>query len=195
MIGRVNTQQPHLDRVADDAERWDCPSCDRVVELVRRPGRPRLYCSHACRQRAYRWRRRHSAQTVATPAWPVESAAAHSTQPFHSHALRSQRDPLARRRDRHGREVTVCGLLARPHTLPRQRGERVPFLAGLPTVCRSCAGLVQPRPLGPVPPTAPSPPDRTPQGATLAGIEALRAIDQAWPLSADIRALLDGPWR
>jgi hypothetical protein len=148
MIGPVNTQQPHLDRVADDAERWDCPSCDRVVEIVRRPGRPRLYCSHACRQRAYRWRRQHAAHTVATPAWPAESATARSTQPFHGHALRSPRDPLSRRRDRHGREVTVCGLLARPHALPRQRGERVPFLAVLPTVCRSCAGLVQPRVLG-----------------------------------------------
>jgi hypothetical protein len=35
-------------------DRWDCPCCGHVIEMIHRPGRPRLYCSHACRQRAYR---------------------------------------------------------------------------------------------------------------------------------------------
>ena len=175
-------------------DHWPCPSCDRVVEIVHRPGRPRLYCSHACRQRAYRWRHRHRAHTVATPERPAEAARARSFVRG-GHALRSSADPLARRRDRCGREVTVCGLLASPMNHVRARGDRAPFLQAGSTSCRVCAALVQPRPTGLVPPDAMPPPWRwTPGRPDPLGAQ-LRAISADWPLDDRLRQLAHGLWR
>lgn len=143
-------------------DRWDCPSCDRTIDVIYRPGRPRLYCSQACRQRAYRWRRRHRAHTVGTRDVRPEGARARSYDRG-IHALRTSRDPLSRRRDRRDREVTVCGLLARPLRLrPYQGGVPLPFVTPLSSACRTCEALIQPRPLGLglVPPDAMPPPWR-----------------------------------
>jgi hypothetical protein len=141
-------------------DRWDCPSCDRTIDIVYRPGRPRLYCSQACRQRAYRWRRRNGAHTVATGGDRPEGARAYSHDRG-IHALRGSADPLSRRRDRRAREVTVCVLLARPLRLrPYLGGVPLPFNPPGSSTCRTCESLIQPRPLGLVPPDAMPPPWR-----------------------------------
>ena len=188
-VGRVAPGTPHGTVV----DRWPCPGCERIVEIVHRPGRPRIYCSQACRQRVYRWRRRHGAHTEATPAWPAERASARSNR-LTSHALRSARDPLSRRRDRRGRELTVCGLLARPGRRLRQDGLRPPFLP-IGDVCRACAALISPRPLGLVPPGSMPPPYEPSGGLGEEIVERFRAIDDAWPLDPAIRNLLTTVWK
>lgn len=170
-------------------DHWHCPSCDRTIDIIHRPGRPRLYCSHACRQRAYRWRRHHHAHTTATPTWPAEAANARSTYPS-THALRNPRDPLARRRDRRGREVTVCGLLARPPKAARVDGHRQPYIAADPTRCRTCNALLQPRPHGLVPPGALQPPHTPDPHDIHPGLTALQHIHPDYPLPPNIRYLL-----
>lgn len=175
-------------------DRWSCPGCERTVEMVHRPGRPRIHCSQACRQRMYRWRQRHRAHTVATAAWPPESARADSHDRG-THALRRSDDPLARRRDRRGREVTVCGLLARPNRNKQRPDDRSPFLPHGPWTCRACQALTQPRPAGLVPPGAMPPPWRPlPSGEPDPFAAQLRALDPEWPLNPRIRELLDGIW-
>jgi hypothetical protein len=173
-------------------DRWQCPCCDRTIDIVHRPGRPRLYCSHACRQRAYRWRREHHAHTRSTPSWPAESATVRGGG--RTHALRTERDPLSRRSDRRGREVTACGALGHPHHPSRRRGERAPFLRAGPTACRMCAALVQPRPLGLVPPGAIPPPTQLTARTMADTAEALRAISDDYPLDPGIRRLLTTLW-
>jgi hypothetical protein len=174
-------------------DRWPCPGCERIVEIVHRPGRPRIYCSQACRQRVYRWRRRNGAHTEATPAWPAETSSAYSNR-LTCHALRSERDPLSRRRDRRGRELTVCGLLARTGKRLRKDGYKPPFLPG-GGVCRVCTALTAPRPLGLVPPGAMPPPYERATGSGEEIIEQFRAIDEDWPLDPAIRRLLVTIWK
>lgn len=196
-FGRVMRGTPHGTVV----DRWLCPGCERIVEIIHRPGRPRIYCSQACRQRVYRWRRRNGVHTAATPAWPAEKASAHSNR-LTCHALRSERDPLSRRRDRRGRELTVCGLLARVGKRLRTDGYKPPFLPG-GDVCRVCTALIAPRPLGLVPPGAMPPPadhtaDHTADHAANSAeeiVEQFRAIDPAWPLDPAIRRLLVTIWK
>ena len=99
---------------ADVVEPWWCPVCNGPAHRTRRPGRPKLYCSNACRQRAYRWRRDHQARTVARPGHPAAGARA----PFGRwHALRTGRDFVAELSDRRHRQPTVCGAFARPARL------------------------------------------------------------------------------
>jgi hypothetical protein len=129
-------------------QQWDCPACDRSFPLTYRPGRPRLYCSHACRQRAYRWRCRHDARSVRSADRPLERARAESNIPFRRHALRSQRDPMSRRRDILEREVTVCGVLARPARYTRSPDPSFRPDATLWT-CQVCARLTDPSPFAP----------------------------------------------
>lgn len=183
---------PHTVPIGSVIDRWPCPCCDRTIEMVHRPGRPRIYCSQACRQHAYRWRRTQRAHTVSSPSWPVESASVRGGK--RSHALRTERDPLSRRRDRRAREVTVCGALAHPHQRGRVRGERVPFLGPGPDVCRTCTALVRARPLGLVPPGATPP--RTPmtRDSFRDVVRALHAISDDYPLGDDLRRLLTGLW-
>lgn len=188
-FGRVAPGTPHGSVV----DRWPCPGCERIVDIVHRPGRPRIYCSQACRQRVYRWRRRHGAHTEASPAWPVECASARSNR-LTSHALRSERDPLSRRRDRRGRELTVCGLLARPGRRHRQEGLKPPFLP-VGDVCRVCTALIAPRPLGLVPPGSMPPPYQPSDRLGEEIVERFRAIDEAWPLDPAIRGLLTTVWK
>lgn len=128
-------------------EHWPCLACDRVIPIVHRPGRPRLYCTHACRQRAYRWRRDHQARTAATAEHPAAGAYARSHVPLRNHALRTQRDPISRRNDSRHREVTVCGVLARPNRFG-QLGRTFRPDASERT-CQVCAELTTIRPFEP----------------------------------------------
>ena len=100
-------------------------------------GRPRIYCTNACRQRAYRWRRDHNARLAATPEHPAERASVG----IRGHALRSSRDFVSQYSDSRGREVTVCGAMGRPARLAKWTHTRfVPDLSGYS--CRSCIKLV-----------------------------------------------------
>jgi hypothetical protein len=173
-------------------DRWDCPCCDRVIELVHRAGRPRLYCSQACRQRAYRWRRQHHVHTPSSPSWPAERASVR--RGGRQHALRTERDPMSARRDRRGREVSVCGVLAHPSRHARAAAHRDPFLHDVPSSsCRTCAALTSPRPLGLVPPGA-GPADRPGSGRFAETVRALRAISDGYPLDPVLRHLLVTSW-
>jgi hypothetical protein len=94
---------------------WWCPVCNTPAHHTRQPGRPRIYCTNACRQRAYRWRRDNHARLAATPEHPAERASAG----IRGHALRSGRDFVSKCSDQRRREVSVCGVLARPARLGR----------------------------------------------------------------------------
>jgi hypothetical protein len=121
-------------------EEWWCPVCGGAAHRTYRPGRPKIYCSNACRQRAYRWRRRNCARTVARPGARAEGAYVVSGT---WHALRAPHDLPAGRRDRRGRQVTVCGALARPARLLGTR-THYDFVDHIGQGCRTCTALVAP---------------------------------------------------
>lgn len=118
-----------------------CPVCDRTVVEVHRPGRGRIYCTNACRQRAYRWRRAHGIRRFVERDGPAERL--HS---YRGHALRDPRDPVSRLRDRRARETTVCGVFARPIRDRRVTHDR--FVPELWASCQSCSTLIHPGPPG-----------------------------------------------
>ena len=121
-----------------------CAWCAADVAIVRRPGRPRLYCNHACRQRAYEHRHgfTHERAPRLLPGQAPPDHVDDWRRPFgagdatgyergglgmrgnKAHALRPNVRPEGRRRE------TLCGLLAppvgRPFSLMRPR--RVPDL-------------------------------------------------------------------
>jgi hypothetical protein len=119
----------------------ECPMCGTVVEHVHRPGRHRIYCTNACRQRAYRWRRSHGIRVCVERTGPAESL-------FNQrwHARRIDTDPAAALRDRRERELTACGVFARP--LREQRRTHNQFVPESPNSCDSCIGLVGVGPYG-----------------------------------------------
>ena len=142
--------------IADNVvEHWWCPVCEAPAHRTRRPGRPKLYCSNACRQRAYRWRRDNHARVVARPWHPAAGALV----PFGRwHALRSGRDFVGNLSDRRNRQPTVCGAFARPARLMKQRTHHQ-FVPVGANACRSCAKLIEP-PLDPLAPAVEPPPPR-----------------------------------
>jgi hypothetical protein len=113
----------------------DCPVCAATVLHIRRAGRGRIYCTNACRQRAYRWRRSNGIRLCVDRDGPTERM--HN---FKRHALRDRRDPVGRLLDHRRREVTVCGLFAKP--LRDQKVTHTNFLPDHPFSCRTCADLV-----------------------------------------------------
>jgi hypothetical protein len=118
-----------------------CPVCAAPVVEVYRPGRGRIYCTNACRQRAYRWRRARGIRVFVE-----RDGAAERLVNDRRHAVRDRRDPVARMRDRRDRETTVCGAFARP-----VRGQRVThdrFVPEHPWSCRTCAALIGAGPPG-----------------------------------------------
>jgi hypothetical protein len=131
-------------------EEWWCPVCDRATHRIYRPGRPRIYCSNACRQRAYRYRKANGLRTTATRQAPCESAFVAFGK---RHALRSRTDFMANLSDCRRRRVTVCGALARPTRYAKMR--HFDFLLDSSGSCRSCIELVLP-PGETVPPIAPA---------------------------------------
>lgn len=119
----------------------DCPVCDGAVDQIHRPGRRRIYCSNACRQRAYRWRRANGIRRFVERDGPAERLLNDRR-----HALRDRRDPVSRLRDSRGREVAVCGTFAKS-----VRGFRVThdrFVPEHPWSCDSCVRLIAPGPPG-----------------------------------------------
>jgi hypothetical protein len=118
-----------------DATTWRCPVC--AVEVIHEygPGRKRVYCSNACKMRAYRWRRREGVRLRATPWTPAQRSEHHK-----AHAVRPATDFVGGRADALGREVAVCGAFARRiHLEPRTHHE---FTPGKPRSCRSCTQLI-----------------------------------------------------
>jgi hypothetical protein len=130
-------------------EPWWCPVCDRATPHIYRAGRPRIYCSNACRQRAYRFRRRHRLRTTATTEHPAESARVSFGR---THALRARGDFMSSISDQRRRRVTVCGVLAWPSRYTKLR--HFDFLVDFAGSCRTCVRLVTPHGQ-PVPPVVP----------------------------------------
>lgn len=127
--------------IGDVVREHPCPVCGTPVEQVFRPGRARLYCSNSCRQRAYRWRRANGVRRFVERDGPAERLLNDRR-----HALRDRRDPVSRVRDRRAREVTVCGVFARPVRDLRVTHDR--FVPELPWSCVSCARLIAAGPPG-----------------------------------------------
>jgi hypothetical protein len=121
-----------------------CSWCAAEFVIARRPGRPRLYCNHACRQRAYEHRHGFEHQRTVRPlpaqvAGDVWSGSGYerggSVAPFgRAHAMRTSVRPEGRRRE------TLCGVLARPVT-----GQY--FTPMHPRACRTCTTVADSNPL------------------------------------------------
>jgi hypothetical protein len=121
-----------------------CSWCATEFVIVRRPGRPRLYCRHACRQRAYEHRHGLEHQRTVRPlpgqvtgdVWAGTGyERGGSIAPFgKTHALRTSVRPEGRRRE------TLCGLLAPP--TPGQY-----FTAVHPRACLVCTTVSDSNPL------------------------------------------------
>jgi hypothetical protein len=132
-----STQPDPFGRRFGVVNEWSCPVCATQVLHFREAGRPRIYCTNACRQRAYRWRRDHHARLAATPAHPAERASVG----IRGHALRSGRDFVSKCSDERRREVSVCGVLARPARLGRFTHTK--FVADNSSFsCLSCIRLI-----------------------------------------------------
>ena len=121
-----------------------CSWCHASIEVVRRAGRPRLYCAAACRQRAYEHRHGFSHERTVRPL-PGQSTCDRwsgtgyerggpAVLASRAHALRPTARPQGHRRE------TVCGVLALP--LPGQH-----FQARHPKACESCVRITQRHPL------------------------------------------------
>lgn len=138
--------ETHTTPVVGGRDDWivgehDCPVCGIVVHHIYRPGRGRIYCTNACRQRAYRWRRANGVRLCVERNGPTERLVNHRR-----HAVRDDRDPVARLHDRRGREVTVCGAFATP-----VRNTRVTYTEFVPEhewACDSCSALIGAGPPG-----------------------------------------------
>ena len=130
---------PHSDLVAV----WSCPVCDAPVPRRRRAGRHRVYCTNACRQKAYRSRcesRRGRPMSAHLDPRPTRA-----TTRDRVHAVREYRDVLSGRRDSTRRGVTACGAFARVATDTPERFGHVRFLPHDnprdTTTCRRCQQL------------------------------------------------------
>lgn len=137
-------------RSASDPTVWACPVCTTAVPHPHRPGRARVYCTNSCKQRAYRWRRRHRNELV--PPRPPERAWTRERV----HALRAENDlvtPLRRTtlRPASTRRVTACGTFARAAFDTPDRFAHTKFFASAapddpqtvaPGTCRTCVALL-----------------------------------------------------
>ena len=130
----------------DVVAEWACPVCGTACNRTYRPGRARVYCTNACRQRAYRWRRRAivpSARRHGRRTGPRQNPRAVCTP------CRSDGDLVAGRRDSTGRQVTACGSFARSARDRPSFAWHTDFVAGGPSSCRTCAAVlhVEPTPV------------------------------------------------
>jgi hypothetical protein len=96
---------------------WSCPVCGTYTPKTARPGRPNVYCTNACRQKAYRFRRKHGIRLLHGDGQPTERAAGDRV----AHLLRPRRDPVSWRRASNREAVSLCGAFVRP-------GKDRPFL-------------------------------------------------------------------
>ena len=86
----------------DVVAEWACPVCGTSCDRTYRSGRARVYCTNACRQRAYRLRRRTvvaAARSAGRPTRPAPVRATHTRPPAR---------PALRRRSR-GRPPRLHG--------------------------------------------------------------------------------------
>lgn len=125
----------HRPGVAPEPASWNCPVCGTDTPHTYRPGRKRVYCTNACRQRAYRWRRANGVRLLVTPWSPAGRS--HNTR---SHAVRPSADPVGRRHDRAGRRVAVCGAFAR--VASPERWGHTEFVPWSDRACRACTTLI-----------------------------------------------------
>lgn len=127
--------------------RRQCGWCTGTLPIVRRPGRPRIYCTQSCRQRAYERRRGLGVlpppdRIIMTDGGPLAHLPSRSKNyergeirilQGRAHAMRP-----AGITERGERRLTLCGLLARPVTRP--------FDSGGHESCRTCAAVERVRP-------------------------------------------------
>ena len=127
--------------------RRQCGWCTGTLSIVRRPGRPRIYCTQSCRQRAYERRRGLGVlpppdRIIMTDGGPLAHLPSRSKNyergeirilQGRAHAMRP-----AGITERGERRLTLCGLLARPVTRP--------FDSGGHESCRTCAAVERVRP-------------------------------------------------
>ena len=121
-----------------------CSWCATEFAIAHRPGRPRLYCRRACRQRAYEHRHGFTHQRTIRPlpgqtrgdSWTGTGyERGGSPAPFaKTHALRTSARPEGRRRE------TLCGLLAAP-----MAGQH--FITIHPRACTTCTTVADTNPL------------------------------------------------
>ena len=130
--GRVRAYRPDL-----VVGKWWCPVCGAPAHRTARPGRPKVYCSNACRQRAYRERR--GARACRTPSSPARTAHVRGRSRDRSHAVRPAGVFPWRPPDSHGRELSLCGAFVRRADPRRWRHTR--FVPDLEWSCRSCVRL------------------------------------------------------
>lgn len=131
-------------RSAEPPSHRPCAWCALEFPVVRRPGRPRLYCNHACRQRAYEHRHgfRHRRTVRPLPGQAEGDVwrgtgyerGAYAFARGKAHALRTSVRPEGPRRE------TLCGLLAVPVS-----GQW--FTANDPRACKVCALVAAANPL------------------------------------------------
>lgn len=121
---------------------WYCPVCREPTHRRYGPGRSRVYCTNACRQRAYRWRRA-SRERLSPPRRPGRSATRDGV-----HAERHPADPVGFRRSSSGRQVTACGAFARRASDTPERFAHTTFIPGEDS-CRRCCDLLGLRELEP----------------------------------------------
>ena len=125
----------------DEGHSHDCPACGRTVERVHRPGRHRIYCTNACRQKAYRWRLANGVRRCVERDGPARMLCNDRL-----HADRDPRDPAARLHDRRNRDLTACGVFA----VRLRNGHRTHdrFVPESPSSCSACIALIGVGPYG-----------------------------------------------
>ncbi|MEY2580959.1 MAG: hypothetical protein QOE09_808 [Ilumatobacteraceae bacterium] len=123
-----------------------CSWCAAEFAVVRRPGRPRLYCNHSCRQRAYEHRHGFEHERTIRPlpgqargeTWTGTGYERSVTGLFEGygrvHGLRTSVRPEGRKRE------TLCGLLAAPLS-----GQHFNVLQ--PRACKTCVAVAEANPL------------------------------------------------
>ena len=118
-----------------------CGWCGNTFPIVKRPGRPLIYCRHSCRQRAYERRRGLGVlpppdRIIMQPGGPL----AHLRPLANRYECGSTGYNQGRQRTHSmrpsgiagndGKRLTLCGLLA--HSRPR------PFSRFIPDACLTC---------------------------------------------------------
>ena len=142
------TVDPGLTSARDGATssaEWACPVCGTSCNRTYHSGRARVYCTNACRQRAYRWRR----PSVRSGLRPHNRRTGPRQDP-----RRPARPPLRRRPG--GRPARLHGPPGhRVRAFARSTRDRpsfawhTDFIAGGPSSCRTCAAVlhVEPTPV------------------------------------------------
>jgi predicted nucleic acid-binding Zn ribbon protein len=137
--------QPGDSRFLPDGSRiiadWHCPVCGTHTPRTTRPGRPRVYCTNSCRQRAYRFRRARNIRLRRGDGQPTERGRGADVR----HILRPPSDPLHDRRTSRRQKVSLCGAFVQPaHDHPDLR---TAFVVDEPDACYRCLLLTgTPRP-------------------------------------------------